>query len=236
MLADAKTDSINDTSDTESMTENDNLTDNERDENSDTINTQQLDITQDTKGETHKVKDLINADYEANKFIEYLLFENAHKDENGQCLVSDVGGINPTKYYSENYKRLTPITPAFIDTIMLFKLIDCTNTFKQNGSVLVDKEICGLWNTKIRKIAKNHEIELPKHGVVCKKTIKYVKSNLKDGEKDNSINRDAVRNILTNSQVENYKQLTNKPNLNDAYILPIKIELADENLDTLHEQ
>ena len=165
-----------------------------------------------------------------------MLFENAHKDQNGQCLVSDVGDIKPTKYYSEKYKKLTPITEPFIDTIMIFKLIDKSKTFKQNGTVLIDKEICGLWNTTIRKVAKTHGIELPKHGVVCKKPIKYVKADLKEGEIDKSINRDAVRNILTKLQVENYKQLTNRPNLNDAYILPIKIELADEDLNTLHRK
>ena len=195
-----------------------------------------LDVTRDTRGEIHNANNMINADYEANKFMEYLLFENAHKDENGQCLVSDISKITPTKYYTEKHKKLKPITPAFIDTILLFKLIDSTNTFKQNGTVLIDKEVCGFWNTKIRKVAKNHNIELPKHGVVCKKPIKYVKMTLQDGEKDNSINRDAVKNILTTHQVENYKQLTNKPNLNDAYILRIKIELADEDLDTLHEK
>ena len=184
----------------------------------------------------HKANNLINSDYEANKFIDYLLFENAYKDENGQCLVSDVGDIEPTKYYSEKHKKLTPITEPFIDTIMIFKLIDGASTYKQNGVMLVDKEICGLWNTKIRKIAKKYNIELPKHGVVCKKPIKYVKCNLKNGEKDNSINRDAVRKILTDQQFHNYKQLNNKTDLNDAYILPIKIELADEDLDTLHDK
>ena len=124
-----------------------------------------------TEGETHDATKLLNGDYEANKFIDYLLFENAHKDEKtGQNLVSDVGGINPTKYYTEKNKKLQPITPPFVDTLMLFKLIDEQNTVKQNGTVLIDKEICGLWNTKIRKTAKKYNIELPKHGVVCKKT------------------------------------------------------------------
>ena len=110
-----------------------------------------------------------------------MLFENAHKDENGQSLVSDVGDIKPTTYYSEKYKKLTPITEPFIDTIMIFKFIDKSKTFKQNGTVLIDKEVCGLWNTTIRKVAKNHGIDLPKHGVVCKKPIKYVKADLKMG-------------------------------------------------------
>ena len=231
-----KTETDNEASETESNAESKGLTDDLQDDNSDTIDAQMLDVTRDTRGEIHNANNMINADYEANKFMEYLLFENAHKDENGQCLVSDISKITPTKYYTEKHKKLKPITPAFIDTIMLFKLIDSKNTFKQNGTVLIDKEVCGFWNTKIRKVAKNHNIELPKHGVVCKKPIKYVKMNLKEGEKDISINRDAVKNILTTHQVDNYKQLTNKPNLNDAYILRIKIELADEDLDTLHEK
>ena len=167
LLADENTD--NEASETESNAESKGLTDDLQDDNSDTIDAQMLDVTRDTRGEIHNANNMINADYEANQFMEYLLFENAHKDENGQCLVSDISKITPTKYHTEKHKKLKPITPAFIDTIMLFKLIDSTNTFKQNGTVLIDKEICGFWNTKLRTFAKNHSISLPKHGVVCKK-------------------------------------------------------------------
>jgi len=76
------------------------------------------------EGQIYNAKKLLNATYEATKFIDYLILENAHKDEHGQSLLSDIGGINPTKYYTKNEQRLTPITKPFIDTLMLFKLID----------------------------------------------------------------------------------------------------------------
>ena len=60
--------------------------------------------------------------------------------------------------------------------------------------------------------------------------------NTKEGEVDTSKNRDAVKNILTNTQTDNYKQLNNTQDLNNAWILPIKIELADEDLNALHEK
>ena len=59
---------------------------------------------------------------------------------------------------------------------------------------------------------------------------------LKENEKDTSKNRDAVKNILGKEQKDNYKQLNNTQDLGDAWILPIKIELADEDLNTLHDK
>ena len=109
-----------------------------------------------SKTEIFNAKDLLNSTYEANKFIEYLTFENAHKDETtGQCLIGDVSKINPTKYHTHKDRQLKEITDPFIDNIMLFKLIDEKQTFKQGGITLINKEVCGFWNTTIRKTAKN---------------------------------------------------------------------------------
>ena len=54
---------------------------------------------------------------------------------------------------------------------MLYKLIDEKQTFKQGGITLINKEVCGFWNTTIRKIAKKHDIGLPPHGVVSKNPL-----------------------------------------------------------------
>ena len=40
-------------------------------------------ITKKTEGATHNATQLLNGDYEANKFIDYLLFENAQRRKNG---------------------------------------------------------------------------------------------------------------------------------------------------------
>lgn len=189
-----------------------------------------------SKTEIFNAKDLLNSTYEANKFIEYLTFENAHKDEEtGQSLTSDISKINPTKYYTHNEQQLEEITAPFIDNIMLYKLIDEKQTFKQGGITLINKEVCGFWNTTIRKIAKKHDIGLPPHGVVSKKPVKLTKT-LKGNDKDLSRYRESVNKILTQQQKENYKQQTNSTDLNKAFILPFKIELADENVYKIHNK
>ena len=118
---------------------------------------------------------------------------------------------------------------------MLYKLIDEKTTFKQGGITLAKKEVCGFWNTTIRRIAKTYNIELPPHGVVCKKPVKFTKS-LKGNEKDLSRYRESICKILTTKQRGNYKQQTNSEDLNRAYILPFKIELADENVYNIHKK
>jgi len=188
------------------------------------------------KTEIYNAKDLLNSTYEANKFIEYLTFENAHKDEDtGQSLTSDISKINPTKYYTHKDQQLKEITAPFIDNIMLYKLIDEKQTIRRNGTILIHEKTCGFWNSKIRETAKKYNIGLPPHGVVCKKPVKLIKA-LKGNDKDLSRYRESVNKILTTTQRNNYKQQTNRADLNNAFIMPIKIELADENVYKIHDK
>ena len=189
-----------------------------------------------SKTEIFNAKDLLNSTYEASKFIEYLTFENAHKDEEtGQSLTSDISKINPTKYYTHNEQQLEEITAPFIDNIMLYKLIDEKQTIRRNNTILIHEKTCGFWNSKIRETAKKYKLELPAHGVVCKKPVKLIKT-LKGTETDLSRYRESITKILTLQQKENYKQQTNSTDLNKAFIMPVKVELADENVYKIHDK
>ena len=68
-----------------------------------------------------------------------------------------------------------------------------------------------------------------------KKTVKLTKS-LKGNEKDLSRYRESINKILTTKQREHYKQQTNSTDLNRAFILPVKIELADEHVYNIHNK
>ena len=118
---------------------------------------------------------------------------------------------------------------------MLYKLIDEKQTIKRNGTTLIHEKMCGFWNSKIRETAKKYNIGLPPHGVVCKKPVKLIKV-LKGNDKDLSRYRESVNKILTTTQRNNYKQQTNREDLNNTFIMPFKIELADENVYKIHDK
>ena len=42
--------------------------------------------------------------------------------------------------------------------------------------------------------------------------------------------------MLTNEQIENYKPITNTTDLNRAFIVQIKVELADEIIYNIHDK
>ena len=83
-------------------------------------------------------------------------------------------------------------------------------------------------NTLIRHIFKKHNIKLVGQSVKCKKAIKYYVET-RDKEAFNSQTRQALKELYYIDKIkEKYMTKYEKKDLDDAYIITYKVELADE--------
>jgi hypothetical protein len=169
------------------------------------------------------LQDLEYGKYAAEKFIEDLILENTY--ENNLC--SDISKIDLIKDFTQEKQKLEKITDIFIDNIMLCKLF----SKKEGTGRYLHKDIIGFWNTRIRKICLDLNIKVVPHSVKCKNPILY-------GGKETIHARKAFKELTDERPeiISNFLKQTGleKEDLKDCYIGIFKLELADENFNTIH--
>jgi hypothetical protein len=172
------------------------------------------------------LKDMEYGKYEAEKFIEDLILENAY--ENNLC--SDISNIKLTKYFTDKNKILEPITPPFLDNIIFYKLFSKNDG--KNG--LLYKDVLGFWNTKIRRICDKFNIKVVPHSVKFKKPVLFG-NELEGGHIRTSFKEltekkpEIIKNFLKQTDLK-------KEDLKNCYIGICKLELADEDFNTIHNK
>jgi len=50
------------------------------------------------------------------------------------------------------------LTPIFCDNIMLFTLVPSEQTHKRNNVLMLQEDLCSIYNTLIRKVFKDNNI------------------------------------------------------------------------------
>jgi len=180
------------------------------------------------QSQTLKLEDIFNNDkYTASKLTEWFILENLYNSN----LLTDIRGIQYNKYALEKKQKLIPLTPMFCDNIMLFTIVGQEQTNRRNNVLMLQEDLCSIYNTLIRKVFKDNNIRVVGHSVKCKKVIAY--SN-KGGDKYAGKIRESIKKLAHLQEIiDNYKRIYNKSNLEGAHICTYKIELADEVIDNL---
>ena len=85
-------------------------------------------------------------------------------------------------------------------------------------------------NKTIRRVLKENNIKVVGHSVQCKMVIKYLLESKKNGDKSpNGKTREEIYKLTNLEQIENnYKRIYEKQDMQDAYIVKWKLELADQ--------
>ena len=185
------------------------------------------------KNEHKKISEIFDKEkYTERKCVEWFIKENTYSNH----LLPDIRYVNFNKYNEGGEMRLLPLTPAFCDNIMLFTIVPAEQIEKINKLNMYKKEYCSMSNTLIRTVFKDHNIKLAGQSVKCKKSIKYY-ADTKENEGYVAQTRQAVRELYNIQTIEQkYKTHFNKENLINAYIVSYKVELADEEINQLHDK
>ena len=185
------------------------------------------------KTESKKIYEIFDKEkYTDHKVAEWFIKEQTYDNH----MLTDIKDVNYNKYATQTSLKLKPLTEPFCDNIMLFTIVPEDQIQEINKVKMYKKELCGISNTLLRYVFKKHDIKLVGQSVKCKKAIKYY-AGTKDNDGFISQTRQALREIYNMPLREKkYKTKYNKENLNDAYIITYKVELADENIEELHHK
>ncbi len=185
------------------------------------------------KTQIRKITEIFDKEkYTNRKVAEWFIKENTYDNH----LLTDIKDVNFNKYNLQDKLNLQPLTDPFCDNIMLFTLTPADNIEKLNKVNMYKKDLCSISNRLLRHIFKKYNIKLAGQSVKCKKAIKYY-AETRDKEKEafNSQTRQALKELHYIKKIEEkYKTIYEKTNLDDAYIITYKVELADENITELH--
>ena len=110
-----------------------------------------------------------NETYTASKLTEWFMLETLYNSN----LLTDIKGTNYNKYTLEKHQKLVPLTPMFCNNIMLFTIVGQEQTHTRNKVVMLQEDLCSIYNTLIRKVFKDNNIKIVPHSVKCKKIIAY---------------------------------------------------------------
>ncbi len=165
------------------------------------------------------------------KVSEWFILENLYNSN----LLTDIKNINYNKYFTLDKQQLKNLTPKFCDNIMLFTIVPQEYTELKNKCIILKEEHCSTFNTLLRSVLKENNITVAKHSVKCKQTIKlYVSGKDTEENKCGKTRHNIYASPNFEKIKENYLRIYNKQDLNSAYIITYKLELADEEIKMLH--